>query len=138
MKKPVKLTFVLPNVPDIELVAIKGLEHVGEHLGIPDEKVGEARILVTESIINAFEHSNSKRPEVKVEFTVTRQQLVVLVEDYGKGFDPEKVEDPNIKEKMGSSHKRGWGLKLMKSMSDDFDIESTPEGTRITMTKNLS
>ena len=138
MKKPVKLTFVLPNVPDIELVAIKGLEHVGEHLGIPDEKVGEARILVTESIINAFEHSNSKRAEVKVEFTVTRQQLVVLVEDYGKGFDPEKVEDPNIKEKMGSSHKRGWGLKLMKSMSDDFDIESTPEGTRITMTKNLS
>ncbi len=138
MKKPVKLTFVLPNVPDIELVAIKGLEHVGEHLGIPDEKVGEARILVTESIINAFEHSNSKRPEVKVEFTVTRQQLVVLVEDYGKGFDPEKVEDPNIKEKMGSSHKRGWGLKLMKSMSDGFDIETTPEGTRITMTKKLS
>jgi serine/threonine-protein kinase RsbW len=138
MKMPIKLSVLLPNVPDIEVVAIKGLEHLCEHLDIADEKIGEARILVNESIINALEHSDSERPEVKVEFAVTQDKLVIVVEDYGKGFDPKTVEEPDIKEKMGSSHKRGWGLKLMKSMSDDFKIESGPAGTQITMTKNLA
>lgn len=30
----VKLTVILPQIPDVEVVAIKGMEHLAEHLGI--------------------------------------------------------------------------------------------------------
>jgi anti-sigma regulatory factor (Ser/Thr protein kinase) len=137
MEEYVKLKMSLPQIPDIELVAVEGLERLAKHLGISDEKVGDARILVTEAVINALEHSGQRRPKVRVEFTMTKEKLVIFVRDYGKGFKPEEVEDPNIVEKLGSVNKRGWGLKLMKSMSDDFLIESNSNGTKITLTKHL-
>lgn len=138
MEQHIKLEIKLPKVTDIELVALDGLELMGRHLGITEDKIGEARILVTEGIINALEHSGSEVPYVNVDFTMTKEKLVILIADFGKGFEPDSVEEPNIIGKLSGESKRGWGLKLMKSMSDDFEIESNKNGTKITITKNLS
>jgi anti-sigma regulatory factor (Ser/Thr protein kinase) len=137
MADAVSLKISLPKIRDIELVAIEGLDRLAHHLGIADEKIGEAKVLVTEAIINALEHSGEGNPSVEVEFTMTKQELIILVKDYGKGFEPSSVEDPDIRDKMGTKDKRGWGLKLMKTMSDDFAIESGKDGTRITIKKLL-
>jgi anti-sigma regulatory factor (Ser/Thr protein kinase) len=137
MDNNMKLAIQLPKVPDIELVAIEGLQIMGGHMGIAEEKLGEARVLVTEAIINGLEHSGPETPYVDVEFLMTKEKLTILVTDFGKGFEPEVVEEPEIEKKMGTDNKRGWGLKLMKSMSDDFIIESSPNGTKITIIKHL-
>ncbi len=138
MEHNIHLGIKLPKVQDIELVALEGLQLMGSHFGISDDKVGEARILVTEGIINAMEHSGEDNPYVNVDFTMTKEKLVILITDYGKGFEPDSVEEPEISAKLASPNKRGWGLKLMKSMSDGFEITSGTNGTKITITKNLS
>lgn len=137
MTEPLTLKIELPKIPDIELVALQGLERLAKHAGISEEKIGEARILITEAIINGFEHGGNANHRVDVEFTITTRELVVFVQDYGKGFDPSAVETPDIEKKMGSKYKRGWGLNLMKTMSDDFRIESGATGTKITIKKLL-
>ncbi len=138
MSEPVTLKIELPKIPDIELVALEGLERLAKHLEIPEEKVGEAKIVITEAIINGFEHGGNDQDRVDVEFTIDSKELVVFVQDYGKGFEPSDVAVPNIATKLGSKNKRGWGLQLMKSMSDDFKIESGAAGTKITIKKLLS
>jgi anti-sigma regulatory factor (Ser/Thr protein kinase) len=133
--RPVSLKITLPRIPDIELVAVEGLTRLAAHLGIAEDKIGEARILVTEAIINAFEHAGGANTSVRVEFTVTRERLVIFVRDYGRGFDAAAVPEPDPRRTAG--RKRGWGLKLMKTMSDAFSLESTDRGTKITLTKEL-
>ena len=133
----VSLTITLPRIPDIELVALEGLERLARHLGIGEEKIGEARIMVTEAIINALEHAGGAHPSVRVEFTISSGTLVVFVRDRGKGFNPATLEDPVIQKKLGTQSKRGWGMKLMKSLSDDFRIQTGKSGTTITITKRM-
>ena len=137
MGEPITMKMTLPKIPDIELVAIEGLERLTQRLGISDEKFGEAKILVMEAVVNALEHAGEENPVVDVEFTMASQEITIFVRDYGKGFEPTSVEDPDIQAKMGTTHKRGWGLKLMKSLSDDFRIESGDKGTTITIIKKL-
>ena len=138
MQEPVQLKMTLPKIPDIELVALEGLERLSRHLGIAEEKIGEARIIVTEAIINAFEHGGDKNPAAQVEFTLTTKEVIIFVRDFGDGFEPSAVETPDIETKLKSNSKRGWGLNLMKSLSDDFRIESDSHGTRITIKKLLA
>ena len=137
MFQNIKLKMILPKIPDIELVAIEGMDRMAKHIKIPDEKISEAHILVTEAVINAFEHSGLENPEVHVEFTMNQDQLTIFVRDFGRGFKLNNIEDPDIEKKLGSSNKRGWGLKLMESMSDDFKVDSDEDGTKITIIKKL-
>jgi anti-sigma regulatory factor (Ser/Thr protein kinase) len=138
MRNAVTMKITLPKIPDIELVALEGLDRLARYLGIEESKIGEARILVTEAVINALEHSGPRAPSVKVEFTMTRDELTIFVRDEGEGFDPSAVPSPDIRKKIGGGSKRGWGLKLMESLSDDFRIESSDTGTRITIKKLLT
>ena len=90
----------LPRIPDIELVALEGLERLSRYLGIADEKIGEARIIVTEAIINAFEHGGDKLPVAEVEFTLTQKEVIIFVRDFGEGFEPSAVATPTIENKL--------------------------------------
>ena len=137
MNEPITLKISLPRIPDIELVAIEGLDRLARHLGIAEEKIGEAKIIVTEAIINALEHSGRRRPCVKVEFTMTPKELVIFVRDFGKGFEPASIEDPDIETKTGCKEQAGMGTEAHEIPLRRLPDRVGSRGTKITIKKLL-
>lgn len=135
VKEPLSLKIALPRVSGIELVALQGLELLGRQCGIAAEKVGEAKIIVTEAIINAFEHGGT---DVRVEFTMSADELTVFVRDSGKGFNPARTKERPDVTGNGMPSRRGWGMKLIRRLADGVEISSGKRGTTITITKRLS
>ena len=124
----------LPVLPDMELSATKTAEIVAKHMELSEEKSAEISMALIEACINAFEHSESNK-QIEIHFRIKGDELEIQVTDKGKGFDQSKVKIPKIEEKIGSDHKRGWGLQLIKELMDTVEFESSSEGTTVTMTK---
>ena len=123
----------LPVLPDMELSATKTAEIVAKHMELSEEKSAEISMALIEACINAFEHSESNK-QIEIHFRIKGDELEIQVTDKGKGFDESKVKIPKIEEKIGSDHKRGWGLQLIKELMDTVEFESSSEGTTVTMT----
>lgn len=124
----------LPVMEDMELAATKTAEVVAKRMGLDDMKTAEIGMALIEACINAFEHSKTK-DNIFIHYIIKEDTLVIKVGDRGVGFDSEVVAIPNIDEKIHSSHKRGWGIQLMKELMDTVEFETTANGTTVTMTK---
>jgi serine/threonine-protein kinase RsbW len=136
-----EITLTLPMLPDMELTASKMACAVGEHIRMSADKIDEMRMAVVEACINAFEHSDAQAQKVELTFVVMGQDddpkgLQITIRDRGVGFLPETVEEPVLGSKLqpGKS-KRGWGLKIIRGLMDEVDIQSGREGTTVVMRK---
>lgn len=127
----------LPCTPEAELIAAKALEQIGSNLMLRPDVMERLQLALIEACINAIEHSGSFEKKVFVRFGVTRQRLDIAVESAGRFFDPTVVEPPDIKVKLSSRNKRGWGLKLIQSIMDEVHIERIDDRTRVLLVKKI-
>jgi serine/threonine-protein kinase RsbW len=132
---PREINLTIPMEPDMEMAAIQTAEAVLRFMAFSDEQIDEVKHAMIEGCINAFEHSASAEKKVYLRFLMNRDELLVEIQDFGQGFEVERVPRPAMAEKLGGSHKRGWGLMLMESLMDSVEIASGPAGTTITMVK---
>lgn len=131
-----EVDLIIPMIPDIEVAAIKTAKAVAEYMKFDTDKIDELNQALIEACINSFEHGKSDENKLYIKFVMNNNCLTVIIKDKGKGFNIDNVDpNPNIKDKLKSDYKRGWGLMLIKSLMDEVDIESTSEGTTLTMTK---
>ena len=128
----------IPAEEDRELeVADRALE-LALAVGLDSDEADEVRLAVIEAVINAIEHGRSKDGRVQVSFStgIDPARLAITVGDSGAGFNPSTVKVPDIAKKIGTKErKRGWGLKIMRSLMDEVVIESSDLGTRVTLIK---
>lgn len=135
IEKEIKVS--IPMLPDMELAVSSLASALAQTIELSDEDVDAIKLAVIEACLNSFEHSKSKDQMVHVHFLIKPEELEVIVRDNGKGFDPTKVAEPNIGNKIGNAEKgkRGWGLHIMKSLMDSVEIQSSANGTQIIMKK---
>ncbi len=133
------LTLNLPAVPEVELVAAKAVELVGRDLQLASTSIESVSVATVEACLNAIEHGNQSGFTVRVgtQDDGEGRWLVIEVEDHGVGFDPDAVPAGGKSRKHGSASNRGWGLKLIRDLMDDVQVESRPGLTIVRMRKRI-
>ena len=88
---------------------------------------------VTNSIIHGYENKNGK---IKIETEIDKDQVTVIVTDYGIGIaDVKKAMEPMYTSKPGLE-RSGMGFAFMEAFMDELNVESQKgQGTVITMRK---
>jgi len=134
-----EVTLALPMAPDMELEASKTAAAIAESIRMSPDRIDEVRMAVVEACINALEHSHSSDQEVFVTFQVLGdpdpEKLRILVKDHGVGFTPDVLEEPTMADKLKAMRKRGWGLKIIRGLMDEVEIQSGADGTTVVMCK---
>lgn len=131
-----EIDLIVPLIQDIETVVINTALSVAKLSDFNDDQIDEMNQALIEACINAIEHSNSEDRKLYIKFLVKKDELTVIFKDNGKGFDIKAIdENPDIKNKLKSTYKRGWGIMLIKSLMDKVEIESGSQGTILKMTK---
>jgi serine/threonine-protein kinase RsbW len=94
--------------------------------GVDDQARFEVTLACWEAVANAIEHPlTPTSPIVDVKAELTKQELIVTVRDYGAWREQRR------------RNAGGLGLPLMRSMTDSVAIDHRPEGTWITLRRQL-
>ncbi len=123
---------------NIELVqtAVEASLHL---LALDEDTSYQIGLAVREAVANAIKHGNREDPakRVEVDCSFENDQVVVKVQDEGRGFDLEALPDPLNPDNLLRTS--GRGIFFMNQFMDAIDYTFGPEGgTMVTMKKTIS
>jgi anti-sigma regulatory factor (Ser/Thr protein kinase) len=125
-----EFTLILPATRDSELVAAKCIEQVGRNLGAGEEAIGQLQMAAIEAFSSAVEQGVQTDGRMYVRIVVSEGRLEVSVE----GAEREFVLRDSGKNGGGAG---AWGVRLMKRFTDSMRFETTAQGTRVVLVKDL-
>jgi serine/threonine-protein kinase RsbW len=104
--------------------------------GVPKQDQPNLLLAVGELCANSIQHAYEGRAGQPITVSVrsSDNSVVIEVEDFGKPFDADRYESPNLE----AVPESGYGIFLVKTIADSLSIDVARErGTRWTMVKNL-
>ena len=131
-----EVTLIIPIFPDMEFTAAKTASILAKLMDFDKQRIEEIQLAIIEACINAFEHSRSDDGQVFIKFIMGDDELELRITDHGIGFRTNQVDDSRMQRSENKGlQKRGWGLEIIRHMMDEVDVESTENGTTVTMVK---
>jgi serine/threonine-protein kinase RsbW len=104
---------------------------------LPDEKLANIFLAVTEATTNAIIHANKCdiNKIVTIDAYVENSKLIIKIKDEGEGFEPGNIPDPTEPENLLKDS--GRGIYLMRIYMDDMEYIRTSSGMELIFTVNL-
>ncbi|MET0752041.1 MAG: ATP-binding protein [Pyrinomonadaceae bacterium] len=123
---------VVPMGEDTEMIAAHAIEEIARRHHFAPKAINQIKTALVEACINAAEHSSSPDRKIYQKISVEDDKITLTISNRGL-----RLADKNAQEITPDEGRRGWGLKLMKTLMDEVKLEQVDDGTRISMTKYL-
>lgn len=135
--RPDEYEMVIPMGADTELIAAHTVEQIARRVNFGPEAINQIKTALVEACINATEHSLSPDRKIYQRFRVDNDKLVVTVAS--RGVVPANVAGQNGEgtSQLEGQGRRGWGLKLIRTLMDEVEFERVDDGTQLRMTKYI-
>lgn len=117
---------------------IRGMAHKA---GLGNFAAYTVEMAVDEACSNIIEHAYGGEDRGEILFTckVSKQGLTIILEDFGKPFDPEIIGDPDVSGPLEDRPNHGLGLYFIRQWMDEVDFEfKENSGNRLTLFKKRS
>ena len=105
------------------------------------EELTDVKTAVSEAVTNSIIHGyeNKKEGIIKIEASITGDEITIIIEDYGKGIkDVEQAMEPLYTSKP-ELERSGMGFTVMESFMDNLEVVSEYEkGTKVIMKKKFN
>jgi serine/threonine-protein kinase RsbW len=113
------------------------LQQINKKLDLDDGTMYRLLVSCTEAVNNAMIHGNKFDPNknVIIRCIVEKRFLIIRVKDEGKGFDPERLQDP--REEKNLMKESGRGVFLMRSLMDTISVKRLKSGSVVEMKVKL-
>jgi serine/threonine-protein kinase RsbW len=117
--------------------ATESVDRFAEDVGFEESDRYFICAAVREILSNAIKHGNCFDPSKKVSLSLSENgsDLTIEVTDQGEGFQLENVPDPLLAENLARTS--GRGIKIARSIMDDFSVKRLEGGTQVRMVKRL-
>lgn len=124
----------LNNIKKVERVT----EKIADYMKFLEDDRDSLAIAVTEIVGNAISHGNKGdvNKKVTIDFEYKKDTITVTINDEGKGFDVNKIENPLEPENL--LKESGRGIFIVRALMDKVEFFKTENGSAIRLTKKTN
>ncbi len=103
------------DVAEVPLLA-EWVEQLGEELGLEMPEVFQLNLALEEAVVNVMNYAYEDSGLIDLSAKVVDSEIIFVLEDSGKAFDPTKVDDPDITLSAEDRDIGGLGIFLVQQL----------------------
>lgn len=110
---------------------------IAKKFGFDDDGISEIELAVDEACANVIKHAYNYDENKKIDITVetNSSKLTITISDQGIGFDPGKLESPELR--IQKHARGGLGIALIKKVMDEVSFDLHPGSNHVKMVKYI-
>ena len=123
-----KFTLQVPSSTENLALIREFVGNIAQQSGMDAKDSGKLELAVDEACANVIEHAygHDITKEVIIRASLDDETLRIDVEDTGRGFDPNTVDQEKLDEMIHKRRTGGLGMRLMKTLMDEVHYEIEP------------
>jgi len=122
-----KFTLQVPSSTENLALIREFVSSAAMQAGFDKKEIGKIELAVDEACANVIEHAygHDLSKEVVVRAKLSDETFSIDIEDTGKGFDPQSIDQKELEKLISERKTGGLGMRLMKTLMDEvrYDIE---------------
>jgi len=105
------------------------------------EELTDVKTAVSEAVTNSIIHGyeNKKEGIIKIEASISENEITIIIEDYGKGIKDIKQAMEPLYTSKPELERSGMGFTVMETFMDNLEVFSEyGKGTKVVMKKKFN